>query len=325
MKAKHLLFLFALFCFFFAACGKDDSYDASSLFYLDTFPDIDLFASNGMDNQSAAAYGDYLVLIPTGRSAIHLYNLRTKTFLCTYKMRAGTGKDAWGYDLYHSNQATFGADFYSNEDYFPLLYISQRAGSDKRCFTEVYRLIPQKGIDESDFSTLDAQLVQIIFFPALSHDNSLGNVNSVIDSHNKWIYTYSRNNNSGDDNAGDCKISQFHIPDIKKDTVTLEDKDIIDSFMLGCKAINMQGGSIHNGLLYIGQGYKSAGYIFLNIVDLKKRRLKERIDLLDHGISWEPEGCFIYDGNLMIASGADIWEFSFPRTRERNRRRILNP
>ena len=87
----------------------------------------------------------------------------------------------------------------------------------------------------------------------------------------------------------------------------------------------MQGGSIHNGLLYIGQGYKSAGYIFLNIVDLKKRRLKERIDLLDHGISWEPEGCFIYDGNLMIASGADIWEFSFPRTRERNRRRILNP
>lgn len=89
----------------------------------------------------------------------------------------------------------------------------------------------------------------------------------------------------------------------------LEDSDILDSWMLGCKAINMQGGCKKDDILYIGQGYKSVGYIYLNVVDLKRRQLLERIDLLGQGIVWEPEGCFIYNGNLMIAEGTNIWEF----------------
>ena len=79
--------------------------------------------------------------------------------------------------------------------------------------------------------------------------------------------------------------------------------------MLDCSAVNMQCGCIVNGILYIGQGYKSAGYIYLNVVDLRRRQLLERIDLIERGVTWEPEGCFFYNGNLMIAEGTNIWEF----------------
>jgi hypothetical protein len=322
MKIKSVLTLMFLWGLMSVACSKDDydelipprqysdSLDCSqpNVVASLTITSINWFAGNSKSNQSAAASGDYLVLIPKSRSAIHLYNLKKKELLYTLQMNPGTGKDAWGDDLYHSNQATFGVDFYYPDDAFPLLYISQRAKSDKRCFLEVYRLIPSKQPEDEDYTTMEAELVQTIYFPTLTHNNSLGNVNCAIDNKKRLMYTYSRNNNSGEDNTGECKISCFKIPYLYDKTVMLEDSDILDSWMLGCKAINMQGGCIKDDILYIGQGYKSVGYIYLNIVDLKNRFLSKRIDLLDIGITWEPEGSFTYNGNLMIASGANIWE-----------------
>ena len=139
--------------------------------------------------------------------------------------------------------------------------------------------------------------------------NSLGNANCVIDKDKRIMYTYSRNNNIVDPNYGSCKISCFDIPDIKMDTVYLNGGDIKESYFLNCSAIYMQGGCIEGGFLYIGQGYKDAGFIYLNVIDLEKKKLDMRIDLLGKNIRWEPEGCFYYNGKVMLSAGTNIWEF----------------
>ena len=269
------------------------------------------YASNSRSHQSSASYYDYLFLITQSRKNIYLYNLRSKEMLCTMQMDEGVGNSSTGGDLYHSNQATFGVDFYNSLDPFPLLYISQRAKEDLRCFVECYRILPFSANPESDYSSISAQLVQTIHFPKMTKENSLGNVNCVIDQDKRLMYTYSRNNNNHDKNYGICKISCFGIPNLDKSEVFLEDSDIIDSYQIDCSAINMQGGCIKDGLLYIGQGYKSEG-IYMNVVDLSLRSLRCRIDLLKTGIEWEPEGCFVYEDRIMVSSNDNnIWAFQF--------------
>ena len=204
---------------------------------------------------------------------------------------------------------TFGVDFFEKDDPFPLLYISQRARSDRRCITEVYRLIPTLS-NSGDYVDLNAELVQTIFFPVETMDNSLGRVNSVIDGSNGLLYTYSYSTISSDPNRGLCRISSFQIPDIREKEVFLNDSSIINSYKLDYIAINSQGAAIKDDVLYILQGYESYG-IHLNVIDLKEKQIISRVDLLAQGITWEPEGCFMYNNHLMVSSGKRIWEFVF--------------
>lgn len=253
------------------------------------------YAELSIHHQSAAVYGDYVFLVRAGRGAMYLFDMvkKTKVYLYTVK-----GEDP---KVYHCNQSSFGIEKYASSDYFPLLYISQYAKSERRCITEVFRIIPKFSADNSTILSFKPEKVQEILFPPMSENNSMGNVNSVIDSSTGWLYTYSRNNDSSDANFGKCKVSRFAIPDIHQPKVVLEDSDINLSFCLDVEATNMQGGCIAENRLYIGQGHPSAGYVYLNVVDLAEKKLVKRYNLLASGIKWEPEGCFYYDGNVMLS------------------------
>ena len=257
------------------------------------------FAELNYKHQSAAVYGDYAFFVRDGRSAIRLYDVARKRKIYTCSLQGGRTT------VYHSNQSTFGTDKYDSRDYFPLLYISQRARSENRCLTEVYRIVPLFNADSTALISFRAELVQEIFFPPMSRENSMGNVNCVIDPVTGKMYTYSRNNAAQDDNYQRCKISRFSVPDIYQRTVVLEDADIESSFLIDTKAVNMQGGCIVDGRLYIGQGYPPLE-IFLNVVDLQEEKLVRRYNLVNRGVNWEPEGCFFYDGNVMLAYTAGI-------------------
>jgi len=256
---------------------------------------VSKFASLDFSHQSAAAYGDYAFFVSNGRSSICLYNLRKKCSLYVLKMK---GLDKM---IYHCNQCSFGVDRYDSSDPFPLLYISQNAKADKKCFLEVYRILPVFDADLNDYISFSVDLVQTIFYPAMTSDNSLGNVNGAIDTDHCLLYTYSRNNESLDDNYGQCKVSRFNLPIIQENVVYLEDDDIIASFFVDCKAFNMQGGFVKDDTLYIGQGSLSVGYILFNIIDLKEQKLIRQIDLQKYYVAWEPEGCFLYDDRVMIS------------------------
>ena len=271
-----------------------------------------LYANNSYTNQSAAAFNNYLFLVPNYRGKIYMYSLKDRRPLYTYTMEAMKEANSSGTSVYHCNQACFGTEYYDINDSFPLLYISQRARNDKRCFTEVFRVVTQKSSHDGEFSAFKLELVQTIYFPPMSESNSLGNVNTVIDTENRLLYTYSRNNTKEDANYRQCKITCFDIPDVYQEEVYLEDSDIRKSFMLDVSAVYMQGACIRNGYMYIARGATSVGYIDINIVNLNTQKIVKRLDLLCNGYRWEPEGCFFYDGQVMISTGKEIWKLEMP-------------
>lgn len=266
---------------------------------------ISNFAPLGFKHQSAAVYGDHAFFVANGRASICMYDLKKGEI--TYTLKASSENAT----VYHCNQSTFGIEKYVSSDPFPLLYISQRSKSQGRCFIEVFRILPEPIESEMAFNSFKVELVQTIFMPPMTKENSMGNVNCVIDAQTGRLYTYSRNNNSKDSNYLKCKVSQFSIPGIYEKEVVLEDSDIISSFLTDISAYNMQGGCINDGFLYVGQGYPSAGYIYLNVFDLKQNKLLMQIDLRENGVEWEPEGCFYYDGGLMLAHTDAICRVEF--------------
>ena len=252
-------------------------------------------------HQSAAVYGDYVFFVERCRMSICLFDLSQNAKVCKV-----TFKPAGNIKIYHCNQSTFGTEKYDPSDQFPLLYVSQRAKSGSRCFVEVLRIHPKYNEDQSAIVSFKVELVQEIYFPPMTRDNSLGNVNCVIDVKKGKMYTYSRNNKSSDGNYLQCKISRFEIPDIKQQQVVLEDSDIERSFMIDTSAENMQGACIVDDFLYIAQGYPAVKYVYLNVVNLQQQRLVRRYDLLGSGVNWEPEGCFYYDGSIMLSHTSAI-------------------
>lgn len=251
-------------------------------------------------HQSAAVYGDYLFLIKAGRSSICMFDLANKQDIYTLSLRGENQS------IYHCNQSSFGGEKYDSLDVFPPLYVSQRPKSGNRCFVEVFRIIPGYGEDSLSVNSFKIELIQQIFMPPMTKDNSLGSVNCVVDPDHGWLYTYSRNDVKEDDNYGQCKISRFAVPDVHRKIVDLSDADIESSFMINTSAVYMQGGCLVGDLLMIGQGGPGLGFTCLNVIDLKKRELMRQIDLLALGFKWEPEGCFYYDGSVMISHSTSI-------------------
>lgn len=268
---------------------------------------IDRISNEGIFHQSAACYGDYVFLISARMTNVAVLNMRTNKRIFTLEQ-----EELGPNTIYHCNQACFGTLKYSEEDPFPLLYISQRQDKSKRCFITVFRILPTySGIDQ-EYSAFAFEHIQTIYFPVATNENCLNNVNAVIDTDNHFIYTYSRNNNSSAENAYQCKISKFSIPNtLETGTIYLSDSDILDSFFINTSAVNMQGGAYKDGILYIGRGYSSAGYINLYAVDMVNRQLWFTVDLLNNGFRHEPEGAFIYNDELYIGASTGIFRFSF--------------
>ena len=268
---------------------------------------IDQISTDGIAHQSAACYGDYAFFISNKMINIMVYNMRTNQRIFTLKQDPlGTGT------IYHCNQACFGTQKYSEEDPFPLLYISQFQNKSNRCFITVFRILPTSAGADQEYVAFSFERIQTIYFPIASDDNSLNNANAVIDTDHHFIYTYSRNNNSAADNYKKCKISKFYVPNpLESGSVYLSNSDILDSYFIPIEAVNMQGGAIHDGLLYIGKGAPAVGYVYLNVVDLINKKLSYTFDLLNNGYTWEPEGALFYKDELYIGASKRIFKFSF--------------
>lgn len=313
-KAVFLLFM-SLLSLVLASCSKgEDEFVENTLYpYNDWLSNskvkISKYASGIRAHQSAAAYGDYAFFVTDKHTHFYMYNLKTKAYVYNLTYKGAGGTDFLGYTLYHCNQSSFGTDFYEEGDPFPLLYVSQHAKEDRRYFVEGYRILPVWNDSIGEYSSFKVELVHTIYFPPMSTENALGNINMAIDAENKQMYTYSRNNIGGEENSWVCKISQFDIPDIHQKVVYLEDSDIKRSFYIDSSAVNMQGGCIKDGILYIGRGYYSAGYIYLYAVNLDMEAEVARIDILSKLHHWEPEGCFFYNNHVMLSATGGIYEF----------------
>ena len=259
---------------------------------------ISRYAPLAQIHQSAAVYGDYAFIWSVGKSKICLYNLKKKELLFSIENKSSQN------NYYHCNQCSFGIDKYDPSDPFPLLYVSQ-FGSKTRSLIEVYRIKPLFDDFSSDYKSFEIEIVQTIFLPETTLENCLWNVNCIINSSDGLIYTYSHNHNKEDTDYLKCRITLFGIPDFHKEHVEFNSQDIISYFSADFEAGYMQGACIKDEIMYIGQGGPAVG-IYFNVIDLNKKELVKRFDLQQYGVNWEPEGCFFYDGSVMLSHSGGI-------------------
>ena len=287
---------------------------ATVLLAQDTNPKLfTLYAKNGIGAQSGDCYGDYLVTVAKLEEKFGLYNLKTKKLLNVFRQTPKMemkGKE----DVYHANNSTFGTQRYAESDPFPLLYVSNRVNNKKRGVLDVFRLVPLKSERTNDYDSLVVEQVQTIYYPKATDKNALGSPWTVIDRENNYMYTYSRNNRGKASNYGVCRISKFKIPSVKSSRVVyLNDEDILESYEVDFKAPLSQGACIHHGKMYIAQGVSPKNYLWLRVVDLKEKKLVKTYNLKEAGFTAEPEGCYIYDGHLMLSTGGKrIFKINIP-------------
>ena len=274
--------------------------------------DHKLYASNSISGQSAAIYGDYLFIPKDKLISISLYDMKKKELVYTYTTEFN--KDA----TWHCNQCQFGIDKYSEDDMFPLLWITVNNNDDGRCSWVSYRIIPVLD-EEENITSLSISEVQTIYLPAMTDENCLGNVNIAVDYENRCFWGYGRNNNSQASNYRMAHFWRFPIPDLFESgnnlipTVTYEDADIIEQFADEWSMAYAQGGFIKNGKLLIMQGYSAVNLINCRVIDLYfAKKQVSYINLLADGFTQEPEGVFYYKGSVFTATNnTNIHQFDF--------------
>lgn len=261
------------------------------------------YANNSVAGQSSAIYGDYLFILKDKLTNVICYNMTTQTLL--YNLSTGYTKDA----IWHCNQCQFGTLKYSQEDMFPVLYVTVSNNAQGRCAWVAYRIIPT--LTNNEISSFTIEEVQTIFLPVMTDTNCLGNFNIAVDAERGVLWGYGRNNNSAASNYNKAMFACFPIPALSSSIVTYEDADIIDSFSDTWIMENAQGGFVNNGKLVIMQGYQSVGAINLRVIDLYvEKKQVSFADLLGNGFTDEPEGVFLYKGNIYTSTAnTKIWKF----------------
>lgn len=236
--------------------------------------------SAGNSVQGAAVFGDYMFQFQDKNHQVFIYDLKNRSFHSSVKMNSNGNN--------HCNNASFSTVYYSEDDIFPLLYVS---GSSIGTFNQVqvYRVIYTG-------NTFRFDKVQEIVLPKSTSENCLYWTGVIMDNDNDYMYVYA--NHKG------AQICKFAIPDINSETVMLADEDILDRFTLE-PFIHQQGATCMNNQLYIMDGVPAWGdTVYLHIIDLKKQNKIVRLDLSSHGFIFEPEGLDFYNGQLMCATNS---------------------
>jgi len=293
ISQKGILLLFM--CIFLFSCGKDEIID-----YLDEDnTTVDLLEDSGVKiskymNQSssgsvqgAAAYGEYLFQFQDHNEAIYIYNLARKSFIKKITLTPNSNN--------HCNQASFSNIFFSNEDSFPLLYVSgSRSGTYNHI--QVYRIT----VDKEDF---EIQQIQEIILPKKTEENWVSWTCSILDNENSYLYAYSN---------ATSKLIKFAIPDCQEKNVNLKDEDILEYISID-NIPHQQGGIIRNGIFYMIYGVPSWGdQVWLRLFNLETKNEIVRFNLSEKKFKGEPEGIFFYKNELYCATNnSGIYKIMF--------------
>lgn len=227
--------------------------------------------------QGASCYNNYLFDVGNNMTYIHIYDMDARSLVKRFRSRMSN-------ILYHCNNACFSNIYYSDEDQFPLLFVSQQRTTPKQ--VHVCRISGE--LNEPNIS-----LVCVIMLPT---DNDLYIKNSadiVLNNDNNTMYAYAITNN-------DYKLCtyQFDIPDVlNNDSVFLTKQDIKEMHIYNSEYRAKQGAVIKNGFLYVVKGIPNRNPLGLTIINLYNHSWKE-FDLFDHHFGWEPEGLFFYNEEL---------------------------
>ena len=200
--------------------------------------------------------------------------------------------------LYHCNNANFSTKFYSNEDKFPLLYVSQQNNTVHQ--TLVYRLTGDS------IDNINLNLVQTIIGPTPTIDNHMNCQDCIVDGDNGYLYLYAPHR--CEEFESSLYIVKYKLPSLDESIKQLKDEDICGSVYYDKKNSSPQGAIYYNGLIYIVKGVPGWNEnVYLDIVDFDKKEVCS-INMTEKGFKKEPEGLCIFEDRLICATnGSGIY------------------
>ena len=253
--------------------------------------------------QGAACYDNYFVQCYAGNSAIEIYDLEKKTYLCKIK------NPHPGIKKTHANTVCFGDQRFAPDDFFPLLYINSGYTSTlsgiRYSYVYVYRLV--KSSDFSGSETFDLEYLNTITFKGFNTwtEGILDNEN-----HRLWVKY---------EPSGNYNYACFEMPKFEDGNVTINYENAIIDFSLGAQPFKSsnQGHLYHdnNILLVSGISPRTEKLAFIVINTLTHAR-DITIDLSEIGLNAEPENVFFYKDQLMIGYRGSIYKFNlYPKNK----------
>lgn len=180
----------------------------------------------------------------------------------------------------HMNNAGFSNIFYGNNNTYPLMYISECYGNH-RCFVE-------------NVTNESAELIQTITFSNGNGDYSTA-FDWIIDTFTGELMTYGIMAN------GKHKIKVFEIPGVETTTVTLNESDVLDQWVIedyfrSGFAYTYQGSCAFSSMIYL-VCYNPNKIICVNA---QTHQVTAEVPL--SFISGEPEGIGICDGVMYLTT-----------------------
>ena len=205
---------------------------------------------------------------------------------------------------HHNNNINFGPEFYSDDDEFPLLYMSQENNAVHKC---VVARITRNG------ATWNYEHVQTITFPT-PEENGMFWANSYIDAENNYIYLMGYKNESWTDPSNDNRLvsRRWKLPKLSDGDVTLKVADSTNYHETPFW-IATQGALFKDGKLY--QVYSMPSYkdwLKFRVLDLENGVVERVLELYTRGFTTEPEGIGYYNGYLYVVDvNGNIFKLEF--------------
>lgn len=246
--------------------------------------------------QGMAIHGDYMFSLRNKGFCV-VINIKDSCIISEFKLGSYC-------DNNHANVAAFGNEYYSKEDKFPLLYVSQCHSTPiKGCEGTKHLCLVERIICEND-KPIGSELVQVINF-----DNAKGRLWTIESGNAKWLYCYG-NTIRNEAPGNRLYVNKFKMPKLDKNRfmITLTQKDIVDSLYYdelvpegrrGIQNAILQGACVRKGILYFPCGFGSPEHPSeLFIIDMKKR--KAGYYNYQDEITAEFEDCDFYKEDLII-------------------------
>lgn len=236
--------------------------------YIDTSELIDTTAVTVKgSSQGLALWGRYAFSLHDKGQCVVL-DMKRRRFVSTFKL---DGNDS------HCNNASFGAERYSRQSAFPLLYISECRG-ERACYV-------------TDISTEGSRIVQKIVYEG---DDCTGPMDWCVDRRQKILYAYCTID-------GRRTFRRFALPRLADSdatgTVRLTAADALGDIPVGDITIP-QGSAADRRYIYLPDGVPSRG-CRMHVVDAATG---ERLRLIDlNPLEYEPEGLDIKGGWLYLS------------------------
>ena len=249
--------------------------------------------------QGSANFREYFFQGYNGNSAIDVYNLRTKAFVC----RIPISKPASN-SRYHANTLNFGNQYIAQSDQFPVLYVCSgyTESSSTKSFVFAYRIIPTE-------DKFEAELVQTITLDFGSWTEAVSdNEHDAI-----WIK----------DQVDGYTYRKYNVPRIADGDCTISiETEALAEIKLGNQPFTShnQGHLFYDDRIFLASGVPSwnekIALVIINTITGKRESI---IDLFDLGLyntsapqsnSFEPEGVIVYDNQIMICYRNAIYKLT---------------